>query len=110
MSALGHKQTYAVHKLISALPPIAATKADIGKPSCLLYPQYRTCAVQQVMSALGQKRTQNVEALYRLRLRSGCVSSGKKSSPLGYRVSQLLHRQPQGSRICSVGVTPRVLF
>src|SRR5262245_57564128 len=95
---------------MSALPPIATAKADIGKTSCLLYPRKRTCAVHTLMSALGQKRTQNVEALYRLRLRSGCVSSGTKSSPLGYRVSQLLHRQPQGSRICSVGFTPRVLF
>src|SRR5215467_14663602 len=30
MSALGHKQTYAVHKCMSALPPIATAKADIG--------------------------------------------------------------------------------
>src|SRR5262245_52610305 len=57
MSALGHKRTYAAHKLMSALPPIATEKADIGKPSCLLYPQKRTCAVRWLMSALGQKRT-----------------------------------------------------
>jgi hypothetical protein len=30
MSALGHKRTLAVHKPMSALPPIATTKADIG--------------------------------------------------------------------------------
>src|SRR5262249_808858 len=30
---------------------------DIGKPSGLVYPQKRTCAVQLGMSALGQKRT-----------------------------------------------------
>jgi len=29
MSALGHKQTYAVQKAMSALPPIATAKADI---------------------------------------------------------------------------------
>jgi hypothetical protein len=29
MSALGQKQTYAVHKLMSALPPIATAKADL---------------------------------------------------------------------------------
>ena len=45
MSALGHKQTYAAHKLMSALPPIATAKADLRKPSCLLYPRKRTCAV-----------------------------------------------------------------
>ena len=39
MSALGHKQTYAVHKAMSALPPIATLIACFG------------------MSALGQKRT-----------------------------------------------------
>jgi len=38
MSALGHKRTCAVHQPMSALPPIATAKADIGKLSCLLYP------------------------------------------------------------------------
>jgi|KBSMisStaDraftv2_1062788.scaffolds.fasta_scaffold03473_12 hypothetical protein len=38
MSALGHKQTFAPQKAMSALPPIATAKADFGKPSCLLYP------------------------------------------------------------------------
>src|SRR5262249_30721477 len=57
MSALGHRQTYAAHKLISALPPIATTKADSDKQSCPLYPRERTCAVHYAMSALGQKRT-----------------------------------------------------
>jgi len=36
MSALGQKQTYAAHKVMSALPPIATAKADFR--SCLLYP------------------------------------------------------------------------
>jgi hypothetical protein len=57
MSALGHKQTFAPQNATSALPPIATAKADTRNPSCLLYPQKRTCAAQQVMSALGQKRT-----------------------------------------------------
>jgi hypothetical protein len=30
MSALGHKQTYAPHQVMSALPPIATAKADIS--------------------------------------------------------------------------------
>jgi hypothetical protein len=30
MSALGHKRTYAVHKPMSALPPIATLKADMS--------------------------------------------------------------------------------
>jgi len=42
---------------MSAFPPIATAKADIGNPSCLLYPGERTCAAQTVMSALGHKRT-----------------------------------------------------
>ena len=29
MSALGQKRTYAVHKVMSALPPIATAKADM---------------------------------------------------------------------------------
>jgi hypothetical protein len=54
MSALGHKQTYAVHNGMSALPPTATAKADMRKWSCLLYPRKRTFAVHKSMSALGQ--------------------------------------------------------
>jgi len=54
MSALGHKRTYAPQQAMSALHPIATTKADMRKRSCPLYPRKRTCAVQTVMSALGQ--------------------------------------------------------
>ena len=54
MSAKGHKQIYAPQKAMSALPPIATAKADIGRLSCLLYPRKRTCAVQLGMSAKGQ--------------------------------------------------------
>src|SRR5215813_8698824 len=57
MSALGHKRTYAVQNGMSALLPKATAKADSRKRSCLLYPKKRTCAAQQVMSALVQKRT-----------------------------------------------------
>src|SRR5262249_15711613 len=57
MSALGQKQTFALHRPMSALPPIATAKADSRKRSCPLYPQKRTCAVELEMSALGQKRT-----------------------------------------------------
>src|SRR5215510_2690098 len=53
MSALGQKQTYALQQAMSALHPIATAKADSGKPSCLLYPRKRTCAVQLGMSAMG---------------------------------------------------------
>ena len=38
MSALGHKRTCAAQNGMSALPRIATAKADIGKPSGLLYP------------------------------------------------------------------------
>src|SRR5262249_5915858 len=57
MSGLGQKQTCASQKAMSALHPIATTKADTRKRSCPLYPQERTCAVQQPMSAKGHKRT-----------------------------------------------------
>src|SRR5262245_702892 len=57
MSALGQKQTFAAQNGMSALPPTATAKADFGNPSCPLYPQKRTCAVQDRMSAKGQKRT-----------------------------------------------------
>ena len=36
---------------------MATAKADIRARSCLLCPRKRTCAVHQLMSALGQKRT-----------------------------------------------------
>src|SRR5262249_6783702 len=57
MSALGQKQTFALHQLMSALPPLATAKADTRKWSCPLYPRKQTCAVQEAMSALGHKRT-----------------------------------------------------
>jgi hypothetical protein len=41
MSALGHKQTYAVQQAMSALHPIATEKADMGQWSCL---QKQTCS------------------------------------------------------------------
>src|SRR6185295_19143721 len=46
MSALGQKPTYALHKVRSALPPIATAKTD-----------FRTRSIQLGMSALGQKWT-----------------------------------------------------
>jgi hypothetical protein len=51
MSALGQKQTYAPQKAMSALPPIAAVKADLPRMSCPLYSQKQTCAVQEAMPA-----------------------------------------------------------
>ena len=54
MSALGQKQTYAVHQPMSALHPIATAKATFRKRPCPLYTQKRTCAVQEAMSAEGQ--------------------------------------------------------
>src|SRR5262249_28135788 len=71
MSALGQKQTYAAHKLMSALPPIATAKADFPQKSCLLYPQERTCAVHQPMSALGPKADMCTEQPMSQRANSG---------------------------------------
>src|SRR4029079_15905299 len=62
MSALGQNRTFASQKAMSALLLIATTKADIRKPPCLVYPQKRTCAVQWLMSAKGQKRTSPLTA------------------------------------------------
>src|SRR5262245_15987633 len=56
MSALGQKQTCATQNVMSALHPIATAKAKFRKRPCLLCPQKRTWAVQQWMSAMGQKR------------------------------------------------------
>src|SRR5215472_3748046 len=47
MSALGQKQTCALQKAMSALPPIATAKAEFPQKSCLLYLRKRTCAVHQ---------------------------------------------------------------
>jgi hypothetical protein len=54
MSALGHKQTFAVQKGMSALLLIATAKADFRTRSCPLYLRKRTCAVQLRMPAMGQ--------------------------------------------------------
>jgi hypothetical protein len=64
MSALGQKQTCAMHQPMSALPPIATAKADFRTRSCPLYPQKR-----KAMSALGQKRTS-----------TGIMASGSRSN------------------------------
>jgi len=61
MSALGQKQTCALHQPMSALPPIATAKADIPQKACLLYPLKRTGAVQLGMSAMGHKQTLAVQ-------------------------------------------------
>src|SRR5262245_22875521 len=45
MSALGQKQTCASQNVVSALPRIAAAKADSRKRSCPLYSRKRICAV-----------------------------------------------------------------
>ena len=54
MSLMGHKQTCALQKAISTLPPNSTAKADIRERSCLLYPRERTCAAHTLMSALGR--------------------------------------------------------
>src|SRR5262249_18897160 len=51
MSALGHKQTYAAHKRMSAFPPIATLIAHFG------------------MSAMGQKRTLDTPEVLKSRRR-----------------------------------------
>jgi len=61
----GQKQTCAALRHVR-LAPIATAKADIGKLSCLLYPRKRTCAVRELMSALGQKRTYAMQQLVSL--------------------------------------------
>jgi hypothetical protein len=63
MSALGQKRTGAAQKGDFRFTPIATAKANSRKRSCLLYPRKRTCAVQTVMSALGQKRTFNIDRI-----------------------------------------------
>ena len=65
MSALGQEPTYALQQTMSALPLIATAKADCRKSSCPLYPQKRSCAAQQPMSALGQKRTRPIMPSHR---------------------------------------------
>ena len=62
MSALGHKQTYALDKAMSALPRIATAKADFRKRSCLLYPNsgHVRCKKQCLLRARsGHGRTIN---------------------------------------------------
>src|SRR5262249_49680519 len=60
-SALGHKQTYAVHQAMSALPTKATTKATSAKHHVRFTPRKRTCAAHPAMSALGQKQTYAVQ-------------------------------------------------
>jgi hypothetical protein len=41
MSALGQKQTYAAQQVMSALPPIATAKADIGSSRPCMNPRLK---------------------------------------------------------------------
>jgi hypothetical protein len=68
---------------MSALHPIATAKAKFRKRQCLLYPQKRTCAVQEAMSAKGQKRTWSIS------------SAGFNS-----RLSWLIHCKPSAGGEC----------
>src|SRR5262245_36510143 len=52
-------------RVMSALPPIATAKADMSLASCPLFPRKQTCAVQDAMSALGQKRTSRAPSDFR---------------------------------------------
>lgn|SRR6185312_15990654 len=70
LSAKGHEQTCALQKGMFALPPIATAKADISKPSCLRHPRKQTCAMQRLMSAMGQKRTYPITRSQRLQSRA----------------------------------------
>jgi hypothetical protein len=97
MSLLGHKQTYAVHQPMSALPPIATAKADMPQWSCLLYPRKRTCAAQTVMSALGQKRTFVRSLDY---LVSGYQQAGRHSQAKGLRSFDVDGEFELGGRLC----------
>jgi hypothetical protein len=69
---LGHRKG-----VTSALPPIATAKADIGKPSCLLYPSKWTCAVHTLTSALGQKQTSPIQLLRRRGRVTAVARSGR---------------------------------
>src|SRR5262249_45397674 len=110
MSALGQKQTCALQKRKSALPPIATAKADIRKRSCLLYPRKRTCAAHKVMSALGQKRT-SAHLTKNQKARPQRVLSGQLCSPALpiYRVVLFLISPTTGSthkRACRQAQNP----
>jgi len=50
MSALGQKRTYAAHKVMSALPPIATVKADIGDLDAMAF--YRCSKASRVPNAM----------------------------------------------------------
>src|SRR5262245_25587099 len=80
MSALGHKQTYAVQNVMSALPSIATAKADSRKRSRLLHPRKRTCAVHQPMSAGPIADIRNAEEMS-ARQRSASLDLVKTSLP-----------------------------
>src|SRR5262249_18007445 len=65
---------------LCALPPIATAKADSRKRSCLLHPRKQTCAVQEGMFALGQKRISLWQQLVRETLHAAghrCLDTGE---------------------------------
>src|SRR5262245_21478527 len=103
MSALGHKQTYAVQQAMSALPPIATAKADMCKWSCLLYPRKQTCAAQTVMSALDQNRKfQSFRPIALIR-HAKCFTSGLRVGPYSPGLSRALVKHRGAANVTRAG-------
>jgi hypothetical protein len=72
MSAMGHKRTFALQKPMSALPPIATAKADIGKPSCPLYPRKRTFAAAVSQKSHGGAQACGLTTVTPIADKGGC--------------------------------------
>src|SRR5215510_6918026 len=104
MSALGQKQTYAVQKPMSALPPIATTKADIArKHGYALFSRHsagmaRTCRWRRYsvvfcrckFSRSGCEKIWDV-----MQLAAARVQLGSRSAPLTF-VSKITQAQKRG--------------
>jgi hypothetical protein len=60
MSALGQKRTFAAQNVMSALPPIATTKADFRKRSCLLMTQSGHVTRASLLRAISRHLRQRI--------------------------------------------------
>src|SRR5689334_17608932 len=101
MSALGHKQTYAVQNARSALPPIAIAKADIGEPSCLFCPQYSGHVQRTRPCRLWAKRGRPVNVVAKIENRHEAVFTSPDNAGYLFKsefrrglVNPLLVREP----------------
>src|SRR5262249_36145856 len=113
MSALGQRQTYAVHQPMSALPQIATAKADIRKRSCPLWAKsehwgFRHQRLKQLLHGRHDAAPGQIHRHFCWRCHAVIFLEGGKE--FGYRNHQRTVKRKRDSRGVRREATPRQRF